>query len=142
MMIQALACLKRDSSTLMAALELFIREPTMDWMDLAKKQAGIKKMPVDETTFAKIKVNMVRMKLTGMHPGDLAAKELKLARRDSDEKLFRKEREVLLGPDGSKRRQFLSKKSLSVDEQVDCLLEASTDFSILRCAFRGWSPLS
>ena len=38
-MIRALECIRADSSVLMAALGVFVREPTVDWLDLAKRQA-------------------------------------------------------------------------------------------------------
>ena len=92
-------------------------------------------------------MTIVRSKIAGAHPSLVALDEIGHATRpDAAGKKYLKEvREVLLGPSSSKRRELLQggdkTKNLSVDQQVDCLLEAATDGSILRCAFSGWSPL-
>ena len=40
-MIRALECIRADASLLTAALGVFVREPTVDWLELANKQARI-----------------------------------------------------------------------------------------------------
>ena len=111
----------------------------------------------DETTnleeYPKKKMDIIRSKINGGHPSLVALEEVQHATtQDSNGKKFIKAiKEVLLGPQESMRRKLLeedkmeeeeeSRSGLTVAQQVDILLEAATDGSILRCCFAGWSPL-
>ncbi len=138
--------MRRDSSVLLAALSVFVREPTMDWLTFARRQADLKRLDLAKTLeeFPRKKLDVVRRKLThGGHPSVLALEELEHAAGDSEKKWLEPLEQILLGPEDSTRRELKKEKSvdLTADEQVDCLIEAGTDGSLLRCAYTGWSPL-
>ena len=48
--------------------------------------------------------------------------------------------DLVLGPDGSLRRQLGDVRGLTVEQQVDALVEQATDTNILSRTWRGWAP--
>ncbi len=130
--VLALSALRADSSVLLAALKLFVREPSVDWLKLAKR-TNLKSEEFNEE-----KIRTVEKKLSGFHPSVTLLEELKVAKKKVDLKAVQ---EVIQGDKGSLRRRLASnekKKCLCATEQVDCLIEAATDRGILACAFGGW----
>lgn len=143
-MIRALQMVKDNSEAFISALRVFSREPTLDWVDNAAREAsfssGSSGGKDDSIQFyPERKVEIVERKLSGDHPSLVATDEVSHGRY-RDKAQIECMRNVLLGEAESKRNCLASSGVLSTEEQVDCLLEAATDPSILRCAFVGWAP--
>ena len=90
--------------------------------------------------FAKTRMRGVREKLSGGNSARVTLSELKYhamyapdkAQMDAFEK-------VVLGPEDSLRRT-LPDTNLSIEQQVDVLVEQATDPCLLGWAFPGWRP--
>ena len=138
-MVRALRILRLDSEVLNAAFSVFIEDMTKDWVKLATHKASkatARDQAKIEEEFPVKKMQMVEMKLKGIHPSEAMIQELQFGGCEVEVAS-----EVLYGQLESKRRQCEDQDCLSVEDQVDCLIEAATDPSLLSCAYAPWLPL-
>ena len=78
-MIHTLQSLRENESVLLATLSTFIREPTIDWLNLANTSAAKNRELSTSALFrdyALRKIEIVKKKLKGIHPIVLALEEL------------------------------------------------------------------
>lgn len=142
-MIHALRCLRDHSTEILICLEMFVKEPTMDWLMRAKMKSvgnvdpNISLASTDWNPEARIEI--VRRKLEGANPVKIIQDELSISQISVNPKL--KERYMALtgGGHDSLRRKMMS-EDLSVEEQVDCLIDMATDKALLACIYLGWDP--
>ncbi|KAM7297934.1 DNA-dependent protein kinase catalytic subunit [Ixodes scapularis] len=150
-MQDALRALRAGAESILDVLDVFVQEPTVDWMRLAKRQQagsspqaskrqrGAREVSLD--WFPRQKVSIVRQKLEGGHPSYILRDELKL--RKTNQPDFASLELVCLGAPGVEsrmRRRFARGDKLSPRDQVDCLLEQATDPAILGLTWTGWEP--
>jgi len=85
-----------------------------------------------------------RAKLDGANPAYITVSEAVNERLQawpaSMPKLKQSITDLVLGPDGSLRRQLGDVRGLTVEQQVDALVEQATDTNILSRTWRGWAP--
>ena len=77
-MITTLKTLRENESVLLATLSTFIREPTMDWLSFANTSAARNDQISDflwSQKYALSKIEIVKKKLKGVHPCDIAIEE-------------------------------------------------------------------
>ena len=85
-MITTLKTLRANESVLLATLSTFIREPTMDWLSFANTSAARNDQISDSNfnlnfaqciflKYALSKIEIVKKKLKGVHPCDIAIEE-------------------------------------------------------------------
>lgn len=133
-MIQVLNILRDNSEMLMATLDVFVKEPTLDWQRLASSQQKKKGTGVN-TNFAKQRIEIAKSKLAGCHPSHIMVQELKAGKpRDAMENLIKcitRER-LHIEKQGS--------NTLTSIEQVDVLMNQSMDPNLLGRMWCGWRP--
>ncbi|CAN8029863.1 unnamed protein product [Ixodes persulcatus] len=146
-MQDALRALRAGAESILDVLDVFVQEPTVDWMRLAKRQqAGSspqasKRQRGKEVSldwFPRQKVSIVRQKLEGGHPSYILRQTI----NEGKTKHFAT-REVQCNPfitcNGSD--SFYSQNTIIPEPQcVDCLLEQATDPAILGLTWTGWEP--
>lgn len=80
-MIHALRTLRNDTKLLMACMEVFVKEPTINWLHSAweKEQAGGHEIaPVGDVDWEpNMRIEMARRKLNGSNPMQIMKDELK-----------------------------------------------------------------
>lgn len=152
-MIHTMNALRENSDLLLSTMNVFIKEPLMEWMEHALKTS--KQISPNETnvlrsddTYAKDRIKSARLKLNGVNPAVITSADLKLNNflRSSNLKDARRQMERVVGGDqiDSYRAKILVKYSsnrfqkLTVDEQIDCLIDQATDVDILG---RSWAGL-
>jgi DNA-dependent protein kinase catalytic subunit len=100
-----------------------------------------------DDTYAKDRIKSARLKLNGINPAIITGSDLKLNSflRSSNLKEARRQMEKVVCGDQTenKRAQILLKYSnrhhkLTVDEQIDCIIDQATDVDILG---RSWAGL-
>lgn len=146
-MIAVLQAFRKHASSLLNTMDVFINEPLLDWEDYAKKAA----ISIDSgsTTssswYPKLKVNICKLKLNGINPAHITQEELRhghsgnpalkdficVARGDASRNCRTKYLE---------RTELPDKYNLTVEEQVDCLVDQATDANILGRTYIGWRP--
>ncbi|KAJ8369167.1 hypothetical protein SKAU_G00091950 [Synaphobranchus kaupii] len=127
-MVHSLRAFRADPDLLLNTMDIFVKEPSLDWKNFALKQ--LKK--------GGTWVNFARRKLEGANPAVIISEELKLGfEKDA---AFRGMLGVVLGQEEYNIRARESADGLSVEAQVDCLLDQATDPNVLGRVWIGWEP--
>ncbi|CAF1392236.1 unnamed protein product [Adineta steineri] len=152
-MIHTMNVLRENSDLLLSTMNVFIKEPLMEWMEHALKTS--KQITQSESntirsddTYAKDRIRSARLKLNGINPAIITSCDLKLNNflRPSSLKEALRHMEKVVGGDQTmnKRAQIMMQygsnrfHKLTVDEQVDCVIDQATDVDILG---RSWAGL-
>ncbi|CAG9832446.1 unnamed protein product [Diabrotica balteata] len=134
-MIHCLKCLRANSSSLLATMNVFIQEPSLDWLEHAEAGDDCQ----SSTWYPLVKLEQAKRKLNGANCVDIMVEELKAGMRnqqytDAYVKL------VLGETNENFRTKFVGKEGLTVEDQVDCLIDHATDSNLLGRMWRGWCP--
>ncbi|XP_035828316.1 DNA-dependent protein kinase catalytic subunit [Aplysia californica] len=139
-MCHVLRALRRDSDLLLSTMDVFVKEPSLDWLDLAERQMNEGKesedAAEDDNWYPKQKIQFARRKLRGDHPCYIMKEELALGH--SKRPAFKSLVNVLMGKDSV--RAGLPAHGLSVEQQVAALIDQTTDPNILGRTWGGWEP--
>ncbi|GAU90192.1 DNA dependent Protein Kinase catalytic subunit [Ramazzottius varieornatus] len=141
-MIHALRALRKERQILMATMDVFIQEPSMDWLSNARRVSAKEATPTSDLTwFAKDKIAIVGRKLLGENPAYITRDEALANPWFPNQKsvLFSLKNftEWCLGDKDSVRRAY-PQTGLSVEAQVQCLIDQATDSNLLGRIFVGW----
>ncbi|TSL34570.1 DNA-dependent protein kinase catalytic subunit [Bagarius yarrelli] len=143
-MVHSLRAFRDDPDLLLNTMDVFVKEPSLDWKNFALKQlkkGGTWTESVDTREinwYPLQKINFARRKLEGANPSVITSEELWLGfEKDS---AFKGMQAVVRGTEEHNIRARLKEKELSVEEQVDCLIDQATDPNILGRTFAGWEP--
>lgn len=85
-----------------------------------------------------LQVDNARRKLSGEHPADVMLQEL--AAKHSHAAHWQALQAIVKGDANHNFRATVSGRELSVDEQVQCLLDQATDPNVLGRSWQGWKP--
>jgi len=126
-MTPPLATLRAHKDNLMAVMEVFIHEPTVDWELVTEATKGNEFVSSDTDT----RLEITKMKLDGVHPVSVLMKQLKTNKFAMP---ALKKYESLLGP--------VTDQLLDTSEQVERLIEIATNPAVLTTHYVGWSPFA
>ncbi len=148
-MIHTLKALRENNDLLMCILDVFIKEPSIDWIGSATR---IAKRNLNEDMqlsvgiqYAKSRVNSSRNKLNGINP-------CVITKNDLNEGIHKEGRYIkhyldavlAVHKTNSMRSALLKEKGeryrLTVEEQVKCIIDQATDPCILARTYTGWEP--
>ncbi|XP_056648968.1 DNA-dependent protein kinase catalytic subunit-like isoform X1 [Diorhabda sublineata] len=134
-MISCLRCLRASSSPISATMTVFIREPSIDWLE----HAGRTESKKNDTWYPMAKINQAARKLGGANPADIMLEELRAGTRleNYTEAYIR---HVKGDPDDNLRARLSGRMDLSPEDQVDCLIDHATDYNLLGRMYFGWRP--
>ncbi|XP_076033927.1 DNA-dependent protein kinase catalytic subunit-like [Oratosquilla oratoria] len=133
-MVRVIGTIRESHFALFAAVEAFVKEPTKDWLEWVKREAG-------ETTdknielFSQKRLEMLQDKLQGANAWYITKQALSLSHHGTLKFL----QEALAG-EGENLRSELKKTQLTVHEQVDALIDLAMDPNILGRTYIGWDP--
>jgi len=158
-MVYTLNALKQHKDTLLTIMDVFIKEPQLDWVNAAKSSKSGRAQahhhqpssssslqssssltaPKDDVSWLpKNKIAVAKSKLDGVHPSLVMAKEFHESRfYKQNRKAFEKCLSFIAGAPDQLRAKL---KCTSVEEQVDCLVDQATDPNILGRTWTGWLP--
>ncbi|XP_058119167.1 DNA-dependent protein kinase catalytic subunit-like [Anopheles ziemanni] len=147
--LYTLQCLRDARKLLRACLDVFIREPTVDWLEAARarstggEETGGPSTAHGSTWHPESRVETVIRKLSGANPKRLLLEELRQG-------VIAGQRNFLLGyraivQAATELSSKLAEESdnpdqLSTEMQVGMLLELATDEKLLGIAYSGWYP--
>lgn len=161
-MVLAMRALKEVRFLVIDACEVFVRDPLIDWVKIAraKELSSVpdKKRIIDEKKemmeeepfrsqnmsevgldwYPKQKIEIVKDKLKGSSPVAIMIKELQ-STRHQNENYFENVKKVVKGHLSRKRSQ-MGMGHLSLCDQTDALIDMATDPDVLGRAWTGWSP--
>ncbi|XP_065898419.1 DNA-dependent protein kinase catalytic subunit-like isoform X2 [Dysidea avara] len=139
-MSHTLRALRYSPDTLLNTMDVFVKEPSLDWKMFARKQAQTQGGDPDthETWYPREKVDQAKKKLLGYNSAHIMETDLKLGHGKSQE--FPYLRTILLGDKRHNKRAQVGVKCDTVEEQVACLIDHATDVNILGRTWAGWEP--
>ncbi|PRP75851.1 DNA-dependent protein kinase subunit [Planoprotostelium fungivorum] len=139
-MTYTLEALQNGKEKLLNTMDVFIREPLIDWERLAKRVA--KDQGGDDSSqawFPKKKIEIAKKKLQGENPAHITALELKESVHANAPYLPHLQ-QIVMGSKTHNIRARVGTKCSSAKEQVDCLVDQATDSNILGRSWFGWAP--
>ncbi|XP_071445533.1 DNA-dependent protein kinase catalytic subunit-like [Hetaerina americana] len=144
-MIHTLRALQENHDILLATMDVFVKEPSVDWLDCARKRAkadGISAAELEECDLAypKEKIKLTRRKFVGgTNPREITLEEIGSRTMDNPAVQI-KYKEVAAGDPEHNVRARLPSIGLSCEQQVSCLIDQATDYHILGKTWQGWAP--
>ncbi|KAM4688942.1 DNA-dependent protein kinase catalytic subunit [Discoglossus pictus] len=143
-MVHALRAYRTRPDLLITTMDVFVKEPSLDWKNLELKQmkkSGQWKKEVDTASvnwYPVQKVNIAKRKLDGVNPAAITCEELKLGHETSS--AYKGFLTVTQGDKEHNIRAREPQDGLTEEKQVQCLIDQATDPNILGRAWKGWEP--
>ncbi|KAK6293153.1 hypothetical protein J4Q44_G00366540 [Coregonus suidteri] len=143
-MVHSLRAYRANPELLLNTMDVFVKEPSLDWKNFELKQlkkggTWTESVNTKEINWYPLqKVNFARRKLEGANPATITSEELKLGFEKNP--AFKGMQSVALGSEEHNVRARLGPEGLSVENQVDCLLDQAMDPNILGRVWMGWEP--
>ncbi|ESO96748.1 hypothetical protein LOTGIDRAFT_143667, partial [Lottia gigantea] len=138
-MIHTTRALRQDYDLLVNTMDVFVKEPSVDWLNFAEKQRNEMLMTADDeesTWYPKQKLQYALRKFKGDNPCHITKDELYLGHSRSPAiKHFEK---CVLGDAKDNVRATLPSTGLTVEQQVEALIDQATDPNILGRVWQGW----
>ena len=151
-LVQSLISLRTNTEVLISALEIFVHEPTVDWLETAMKAAKCQKIGLEKSleNFPRERVDLALKKLKGGNPAVIMGEELKngfgAKRQLWEPQALRRTISFIhadrVGGPGNRQAGRWGLEGLTAGEQVDCLIDQAKDNNLLGRMFYGWSPIS
>ncbi|XP_021932903.1 DNA-dependent protein kinase catalytic subunit-like isoform X3 [Zootermopsis nevadensis] len=135
-MVHCLRALRNNCHMLLATMEVFVQEPSIDWLEFASKHESLNKDTHEEsqTWYPQQKLDLAKEKLEGANPVAITTEELKAGFNKSE--YLEKFLECVKGHNSVRAK--MPSHNLSPEEQVDCLLDQATDPNVLGKTWVGW----
>uniref|UniRef100_A0A3B4TQG3 DNA-dependent protein kinase catalytic subunit n=1 Tax=Seriola dumerili TaxID=41447 RepID=A0A3B4TQG3_SERDU len=143
-MVRSLRAYRAEPDLLLNTMDVFVKEPSLDWKQnfelkqLKKGGTWTESVNTKEINWYPLqKVDFARRKLEGANPAAIT-EELKLG--FEKDPAFAGMQSVALGTAERNVRAKLPAAGLSVEKQVDCLLDQAMDPNVLGRVWGGWEP--
>uniref|UniRef100_A0A4W3HU56 DNA-dependent protein kinase catalytic subunit n=1 Tax=Callorhinchus milii TaxID=7868 RepID=A0A4W3HU56_CALMI len=143
-MVHGLRAFRLDPDLLLSTMDIFVKEPSLDWKNLELKQmkkGGTWNKDVNTREihwYPMQKVRYARRKLEGANPAAITRDELQLGHETTE--AYKSYVAVAMGDKEHNIRARVPEDGLSVEIQVDCLIDQATDPNILGRVWEGWEP--
>lgn len=136
----AINALRSDKELLLLMMDIFIKDPSVDWLQNAQKQKQTNEISDEEdmTWYPREKIDFIKRKLFGENPCYITRDEVKLGH--SKKTAYQNMELVVLGDKKYNIRAKLPQKFLTCDQQVSALIDQATDPAILGRTWKGWEP--
>lgn len=126
-MIKTLKAFRRSSHPLLSTMEVFVKEPSLDWIRYAIAFEGVHHFT---------KVAQAKKKLEGINPVECVVQDL-LVNSQLNDCINDYVRNARGDPEQDVRAR--KNNNISVEEQVECLLNLATDRNILGRMYEGYT---
>ncbi|OXB75109.1 UNVERIFIED_CONTAM: hypothetical protein H355_003187 [Colinus virginianus] len=143
-MVHALRAYRADPDLLLNTMDVFVKEPSLDWKNFEQRQlkkggTWIKEINTAEVNWYPLqKVSNVKRKLTGTNPARITCDELRLAYEKSP--CYNDFAAVARGSADHNVRAREPEDGLPAETQVRCLIDQATDPNVLGRVWEGWEP--
>ncbi|XP_035175280.1 DNA-dependent protein kinase catalytic subunit [Oxyura jamaicensis] len=143
-MVHALRAYRADPDLLINTMDIFVKEPSLDWKNFEQRQlkkggTWIKEINTSEVNWYPLqKVSYVKRKLTGCNPARITCDELRLGYEKST--FYNDCAAVARGNTDHNIRAKEPEDGLSEETQVRCLIDQATDPNVLGRVWEGWEP--
>lgn len=144
-MTHTLKCFRDHHEMILICLEVFINEPTLDWLKQSKRKSfgndGSKNDDNGKSSIwnPKSRVDIVKRKLEGGNPTKLLFEELSSGSIKSNKPLLKAYENMIMGEENCSRQKLKNvNENLTIEDQVSCLIELATDKAILATTYIGY----
>ncbi|XP_067044034.1 DNA-dependent protein kinase catalytic subunit-like isoform X2 [Acropora muricata] len=140
-MVHTLRALRSNHELLVNTMDVFIKEPSLDWQVFARKQARAHGKNTDDGDVAwypRQKIQNAKKKLEGFNPAYVMRDDLALGHKSTS--WYKSMENVCLGDAKTNIRAQEPESGLSVESQVACLIDHAIDPNILGRTYDGWEP--
>ncbi|CAG8447289.1 28742_t:CDS:10 [Dentiscutata erythropus] len=144
-MTKIMQTMQAHKDILLNAMEIFVKEPLLDWQTRARNQARQQKNEgsgeIDEISqtaewYPRQKLDIARRKLEGENPAYLVCEELAFGH--SKKSFIESIQAIARGNREHNIRAYVPQKCDSIKEQVECLIDLATDPVVLGIMWIGW----
>ncbi|CAG8541281.1 7953_t:CDS:2, partial [Funneliformis caledonium] len=145
-MIKILQIMQANKEILLNAMDIFVKEPLLDWQTRALNQAkqqknrGSNEIGDDDSQtvewYPRLKLDIARRKLELENPANIVCNELKAGH--SNKPWYPSIIKIAQGDPNHNIRAKACQKCFSVKEQVECLIDLATDPHVLGSMWVGW----
>ncbi|CAG8470552.1 4251_t:CDS:10, partial [Scutellospora calospora] len=144
-MTKIMQTMQAHKDILLNAMEIFVKEPLLDWQTRARSQARQQKNEgsneIDESSqssewYPRHKLDIARRKLEGENPAYLVCEELVFGH--SKKGFINSIQKIAKGDSEHNIRACVPQKCSNVKEQVECLIDLATDPVVLGIMWVGW----
>lgn len=131
-MIHCLRAYRKNREILLATMDVFLKEPSLDWLEFARHSN-----PTNPEWYPNKKIEHARRKFDGENSTTIMIEEFQAGHNRST---YLEDYVKLIK--GNTFCNFRAKKNnnLSVEDQVKCLIDHATDYNLLGRMFVGWQP--
>ncbi|RGB41839.1 hypothetical protein C1646_738849 [Rhizophagus diaphanus] len=141
-MIKILQIMQANKDILLNAMDIFVKEPLLDWLTRANNQKNRNSNEIGEENLQTVewyprqKLDIARRKLELENPAYITCDELKAGH--SNKPWFFPIINIAKGDPNHNIRTRACQKCFSVKEQVECLIDLATDPYVLGSMWVGW----
>ncbi|CAO3576402.1 unnamed protein product [Absidia cylindrospora] len=161
-MIHILEAIQMEKQVILNVMDVFVKEPLLDWKKIAAKQAKVQKSNTETSSndqgsnasdflagsnsststneeyewYPQQKIETARKKLDGFNPTEILLEELEHGH--SGKSYLKGLQKVVKGEEGINIRATTGQKCQNSLEQVQCLIDLATDPNILGRTWAGW----
>ncbi|KAJ7526251.1 hypothetical protein O6H91_17G090200 [Diphasiastrum complanatum] len=148
-MVHTMTALQAGRHLIFAVMEVFVREPLVDWKNEAIKTASLQQKQggtrlenyLDlEKQHVELKMENAQRKLELWNPAEVTIGELQSSVHANKPYMQALESMVRGSLERNPRSRIVDKICKSVQEQVDCLIDQATDQNLLGRLWVGWQP--
>ncbi|CAM6110405.1 unnamed protein product [Calypogeia fissa] len=145
-MVHTLSALHQSRDMISAVMDIFVKEPLVDWKNEAmktnsirEKEDGSDQMEANlEQQYVELKVANAQRKLQLWNPAAITIAELQSSIHANKPYLPALEAIVRGSSSRNVRARINGEKCQSIQEQVDCLIDQATDPNLLGRIWTGW----
>uniref|UniRef100_A0A914UHP1 non-specific serine/threonine protein kinase n=1 Tax=Plectus sambesii TaxID=2011161 RepID=A0A914UHP1_9BILA len=146
-----LRALRNNKQLLLNTMDVFVKEPSMNWTDQARRDRLRGNAPVeadsDDSWYPKQKLDIAAMKLSGRNPVLITCEELKQGKLKRKSAVLDRLNMILCGRNEktwNEKKDMASPRGfpndLTVDQQADCLVQLAADDAVVSRIYFGWEP--
>ncbi|KAG4073019.1 hypothetical protein HA402_009438 [Bradysia odoriphaga] len=140
-MIHTLRTFRSSRKLLTSYMESFVKEPTIYWLFSARSRNPDESLSSSDSDWEPlVRVKIAEQKLAGANPKDLFAEDLKVGQVARYTAYMNGYLNLLKGVGQANIRARLPEAGLTVEQQVQCLIDMATDPALLGITFSGFNP--
>ncbi|TPX35377.1 hypothetical protein SeMB42_g07198 [Synchytrium endobioticum] len=145
-MTRVLSAMQQSKESLLNAMDIFVKEPLVEWLSKSNKIARHKNMTDPEslqsslTWYPNVKLRLAREKLQGYNPVRVMRQELEKNEGVVRAKFLNGYAKVLAGDKRFDKRAQVGEKCANAREQVECLMDLACDDNVKARMWAGWAP--
>ncbi|KNC81333.1 hypothetical protein SARC_06333 [Sphaeroforma arctica JP610] len=141
-MVTAMSALHDQRNIILRIMDVFVHEPLAEWESMAKRQhtSGDTDAQIEPNWYPMQKIRTVQQKLDKAHPSMIMTEEAKRNPNFHSHTLAHMVNAIEGDAAVNVRATLGSNTTLTIEQQVDCLIDIATDPNILGHTWEGWEP--